>query len=110
MDLSGKCGYFRFNNGTWREVLKLAYDYGWKPAGTEPGRWIDETGELDKQLSANPETWDSIDYFSNSFQWVTDEDAANIARALERALEDFPNKDTVRDFVDYCRVGGFSIS
>jgi hypothetical protein len=95
MDLGGKGGYFRFNNATWREVLKLAYDYGWKPAGTEPGRWIDEMGELDKQMCPDPETWESMDYFSNGYQWVTDEDAGNIAEALERALEDIPDEDTV---------------
>ncbi len=38
--------------------------------------------------------WDGY-YFSNDCQWVTDEDAANIAQALERALEDIPDEDTV---------------
>ena len=40
------------------------------------------------------EDWDGY-YFSNDCQWVTDEDAANIAQALERALEDVPDEDTV---------------
>ena len=48
MDLEGKAGYFRFSNTSWRKVLELAYGYGWKPAGTEPGLWVDpSTGELD---------------------------------------------------------------
>lgn len=119
MDLSGKGGSFRFNNATWREVLKLAYYYGWKPAGTEAGQWIDpETGELIEQMSPDPETWESMDYFSNSFQWVTDEDAANIADALERALEAEPRDeefgsgftDYLREFITFCRAGTFCIS
>jgi hypothetical protein len=115
MDLKGDGGYFRFNNATWREVLTLAYDYGWKPAGTEPGRWIDaETGELIEQMSPNPETWESMDYFSNSFQWVTDEDGANIADALESACnekgdEEF-NIDLLREFISFCRAGAFYIA
>jgi hypothetical protein len=115
MDLHGAAGYFRFNNWSWYQVLELAYEYGWKPAGTEPGQWCDpETGELDEQLSPDPDEWDGT-YFSNDHQWVTDEDAANIADALERALEDKPDssdeaKQWVRDFIAFCRAGAFFIA
>ena len=52
MDLDGKGGYFRFSNVSWRKVLELAYEYGWKPAGTDPGQWVvASTGE---QLSPRP--------------------------------------------------------
>ena len=120
MDLSGKGGYFRFNNANWTDVLTLAYDYGWKPADTEPGRWIDaETGELCAQMSPEPETWNSMDYFSNGFQWVSDQDAGNIADALERALEEDETSDEglaqssmdyLSEFITFCRAGCFFIA
>ena len=120
MDLSVKGGYFRLSGATWREVLTLAYDHGWKPAGTEPGRWIDpETGELDEQMSPDPETWESMDYFSNGFQWVTDEDAVNIADALERACIATLEGDEelrsgfigyLREFITFCRAALLSPS
>jgi|SRR5215217_1584142 hypothetical protein len=112
VDISGKGGDVHFNWQTWRALLTLAYDYGWKPAGTEPGRWVDpETGELDEQMSPNPDEWDGS-YFTNGFQWVTDEDAAHIADALEQALDDIlggEGKQRVSDFIAYCRAGVFSI-
>jgi hypothetical protein len=70
--LSGKSGDFRFNNAKWREVLKLAHDYGWEPAGTEAGQWFDETGRLIEQISPDPEMWNG-DYFTHDWQWVTDD-------------------------------------
>jgi len=106
----------------------LAYDHGWKPAGTEPGRWTaPETGELIageliageliEQLSPDPETWEPMNYFSNDFQWVTDEDASNIADALEDALDAKPDDkelgggstDYLRKFITFCRAGAFFI-
>jgi hypothetical protein len=101
MDLHGAGGYYRFSNTSWRKVLELAFEYGWKPAGTEPGRWVDpSTGELDKQMSPNPDEWDGT-YFGNESQWVTDEDAAHIADALEQALDDIPDFDTGEKWVMY---------
>jgi len=100
MDLHGASGYERFTNTSWSKILELAYEYGWKPQGTEPGEWYDENGELDKQLSPNPDEWDGT-YFSNDYQLVTDEDAANIADALQRALDDIPDFDTDEKRVEY---------
>lgn len=102
MDLiNGAGGIERFSNTSWREMLKVAYEYGWKPAGTEPGEWIDpETGELDKRLSPDPDEWDG-NYFSNDCQWVTEEDAAHIADALERALKDMPACNTDEKRVEH---------
>lgn len=148
MDLLGRGVYFRYNHWYWSQVLLLAYRYGWKPAGTK----IDHFGKVDEekweQFRHLYEDWDG-DYVSNECQWVTDEDAANIAQALERALEDIPDEDTVsvlaanqpcglegagvrsietelekhltpldwfsgeegkqmiREFIAFCRVGGF---
>ena len=101
MDLNGAGGIELFSHTSWRKMLELACEYGWKPAGTEPGRWVDpSTGELDEQLSPDPDEWDG-DYFGNCFQWVTDEDAAHIADALDLALDDIPEFDTGEKWVEY---------
>jgi hypothetical protein len=98
MDLSGKGGYLRFSQGAWRAVLALAHEHGWEPAGTEPpkvtvyapdGVAVDETGtRTGRQRYAN---W-GRGYFTNDCQGVSDEDAANIADALERAMDDVPDE------------------
>src|SRR5215211_4100011 len=100
MDLKGAGGIERFSNTSWRKILELAYEYGWKPQGTEPGQWYDENGELCKQLSPDPDTWSGT-YFSNECQWVTEEDAANIADALQRALDDISDFDTDEKRAEY---------
>jgi hypothetical protein len=114
MDLSGG-GTERFSNRSWCKMLELAYEYGWQPAGTEPGQWCDpETGELVEQMSPDPDEWNG-GYLSNDNQWVTEEDAANIAEALERALENEPDfsdegRQWFRDFIAFCRAGAFKIA
>jgi len=107
----------RILNEGWpeaRSASRALREYGWQPLGTEVGQWCDpETGELCKQLSTDPDEWDGT-YFCNESQWVTEEDAANIADALERVLEDKPNfkdgvRQRIRDFIAFCRVGEFTI-
>jgi hypothetical protein len=98
MDLSGKGGYFRFSHQNWRAILELAHEYGWEPAGTKPpefivyapdGVTVDEVGtRAARQHHGN---WDG-GYFTNDLQVVDDQDAANIADALERALDDVPEE------------------
>ena len=70
-------------------------------------------------MSPDPETWNGMDYFSNSFQWVSDQDARNIAGALERALEEEETSDQgpaqsavdyLREFITFCRAGYFYIA
>ena len=67
----------KFNNYTWAMILSLAKDYGWEPTGTVDPWKKDEPAASD---------W-SGSYISLGFQWVTSDDAANIANALERAIE-----------------------
>jgi hypothetical protein len=118
MDLSGKGGYFRFSRRTWRTILEQAHEYGWDPIGTKPpefivyaqdGVTVDEVGtRAGRQYHGN---WDG-GYFTNDHQVVVDEDAANIADALERALGDVPDEgggDYLREFITYCRAGAFAI-
>src|SRR5215208_2801155 len=100
MDLTGAGGIERFSNTSWRKILELAYEYGWKPQGTEPGQWCDENGELIKQLSPDPNEWNG-GYFSSDHQWVTHEDAANIAGALQRALDYIEDANTEKKRVEY---------
>jgi hypothetical protein len=101
MDLSGKDGDFHFNNTTWRMVLTLAIDHGWKPAGTEPPEptFFREDGTVDEEMTEAYrqayEDWNAANYYTNDFQLVTDEDAANIADALERALSHVPDEETI---------------
>jgi hypothetical protein len=75
-DLSNGKSYFSFHFMDWGHVLELALHYGWTPLGT---------------LDGNPETggkdWNG-GYTSNSWQYVTPDDAINIANALQRALFD----------------------
>jgi hypothetical protein len=135
-------------------LLDLAHEYGWEPAGTEPPQWIatNPDGSIDHEMTAmysrSKENWDGS-YFSNDGQYVTDEEAASIADALERALDDIPDEETeakveaiklqpwlaygsrgpqydiplslidkfsgrsrkkqVKDFMAFCRAGGFSV-
>jgi hypothetical protein len=152
-------------------VLELAREHGWEPAGTEPPEWTaytpdgvvdEEATRAERQGYAN---WGG-GYFTNEYQVVSDEDAANIADALECSLDDVPDegggvgrlftntqwealqsgelpeevidealerfmerkttrppqitpqtpafyfagqKDCLREFITFCRAGGFSI-
>jgi hypothetical protein len=98
MDLSGKGGYFRFSNHAWRAALLLAHEHGWEPAGTEApevtvyapsGTTVDEEATwVERQASGD---WYRA-YFYNDGRLVTNEDARNIADALERALDLVPEE------------------
>jgi hypothetical protein len=104
MDLSGEGGHFRFSQDAWGAALELAREHGWEPAATEPpeefvvyapdGVTVHE--EATQQERKAWEGWDGS-YLYNSRQVVTDEDAANIAASLERALEDIPEEGGATD-------------
>ena len=93
MALIGKGGEVRLSNASWRGILLLAHEYGWRPAETEP---------YARNLLSN---------FTNEAQRVTAEDAENITSALERALAEGADyaTDQIRDFIVFCRIGGFCI-
>jgi hypothetical protein len=69
-----------FHEETWKRMLLLALDHGWKPGGTVPDPvWA--------------KTWKKWGFDSNYKcedygKMVSDADAAGIADALERALAD----------------------
>jgi hypothetical protein len=140
MDLSGKGGYFRFSNSAWCAVLELAYEHGWEPAGTKAPEFTFYAPDGVTVDEVETRTWRQLyrdwngSYFGNAFQVVSDEDAANIAEALERALDDVSDegggrhllppaqhqaarrgelsqedKDYLQEFIKFCRAGAFSI-
>ncbi len=77
--LHGKGGEFRANGRRRNGLTELAYRYGWVPLGVRP------TGGGRR----------SADYFCNSGRRVDDEDARNLADALERSLPDIPEHDAL---------------
>jgi hypothetical protein len=98
MDLSGKGGYFRFSQERWRAVLELAWEHGWEPAGTKPPEFTvyGPDGVTVDEVATRAERQRYTDwgggYFTNDHQVVSGKDAANIADALERALDDVPDE------------------
>jgi hypothetical protein len=94
--LSGTGGKFDFSSLSWEMMLNLASEYGWEPAGTEPAPIYDARMEYSDGLEfSEPVGW-GVDCYTEDYQRVTDEDAANIADALERALVDIPDFNTAR--------------
>jgi hypothetical protein len=102
MDLEGPGGAFWFPVHGWSAVLTLARDFGgWEPQGTKSPEWEDpETGE--HHVASD---WDG-NYWCNDYQQVTEEDARNLADALERALPDVPRQRTWAKGVIHLPQGG----
>ena len=67
---------YHMSHGTWCYLLKLCFDHGWKPAGTEAPLY--ECDEAD---------WNGS-YTENHGQSVSAEDAAAMADALYLAVLD----------------------
>lgn len=115
--------YFHLDSWSWQHLLHLARAMGWDPQGTEP--------PSDRQRKE----WDG-GYSGNDGQFVTDQDAANLADALAKALDDLPDHDALahkvplglhenvnpfkwfsgldrkrylREFIAFCRQGGFLV-
>jgi hypothetical protein len=117
--------YLRNNNSegyeipvsTWRYLLKLAEQFGWKPVGTEPDteylkeRARDPDGGYDQGMVGELiSSWNGT-YMTQDHQRVTYADALNMAFALEEALkESFVNKEHIADFVAFCKRGSFQIT
>lgn len=128
-NLIGYGGNMRFSGGSWSWILQLASEYGWKPQGTKPSAITKELGI---------KKWDG-NYFSNLYQFITKKDAKNMARALEKALIDIPNKANrkaqrrekhgdergiigldywsgkrgktyIKKFIKFCKAGRFCVS
>jgi hypothetical protein len=95
INVCGAAGEMEFTHTSWGYLLQLAEEYDWEPYGTLPpriGRLTDpHIPEEAWEYEEHPE-WGG-GYHSNDFQSVTDEDAANLVAALERALPDISDED-----------------
>ena len=78
-----------FSRQFWLKALELAQSYGWKPLGTCPPSHLDFY-----ELCAE---WDGR-YLTNDGQTVKAEDARSLAAALERSLDDIPDKNIPTDW------------
>ena len=118
-DLSATAGRMRYGSSSWSFLLALARQCGWQPAGPKPPRrdadgsvvsWdVDENGEPIPH-DDDDGWWHGIEcyrrYFFNDYQWVTAEDASNLADALERAIDDLPNHDALEHKTVKVAIGG----
>ncbi len=88
--LRGESGDFILNNQGWAMLLRLAWDYGWRPRGTlHPAHW--KTQELAERAT----TWNPADYVTCRGQRVAGLDAQLMADALAAVLDDLPNDDPI---------------
>ena len=78
-----------FSRQFWAKALELARLYGWQPMGTRPPSHLDFY-----QLCAE---WDG-GYLTNDGQMVKAEDAASLATALERSLDDISDDNIPTDW------------
>ena len=82
LDLINEHGATHFSVFVWDQTLALARMYGWRPAGTQPPK--------DWATDGEGRVW-SGSYIVNGGQMVTAKDAAQLANALERGLDDIPD-------------------
>ena len=112
MDLHGEGGTERLNNTSWYQLLRLASEYGWQPAGTQENedffRMRLEASdmpedEIERTVALSKLEWDG-DYFFNNYQIVTDDDARGLAEALTRALEELPSDNLLEVYEEKMAV------
>lgn len=110
----GELVEFVFSGRRWTELLDLAIGQGWDPAGTLfnaglADAYADAVGAQGEDVI--PETletsWDG-NYTSNNYQEVQAHDAAAMGEALARCPEVMAT-DYCREFVAFCKRGGFTI-
>ncbi len=83
VDLKNHNDYWmKFPHISWANLLHIAQQYGWRPAGTVLGEGHPYADYLERWAGS---------YSSNDGQTVTAEDANAFADALEKALNDIPN-------------------
>jgi hypothetical protein len=79
-----------FSLERWSRILKLARLYGWQPAGTRAGSLYYDVPDYP---DIKPIEW-SGGYFTNDGQIVTADDASELGKALEQALDDLPDYES----------------
>jgi len=79
-----------FSLERWSRILKLARLYGWQPASTRAGPLYYDVPD---NPDIKPLEWNG-GYFTNDGQIVTAEDASELGKALEQALDDLPDHES----------------
>lgn len=72
----------------WLFALGLAENYGWQPMGARQQLCECDPPAEGPFLCLRCDKWERTDYASNDWQCVEAEDAAALASALEKALEE----------------------
>jgi hypothetical protein len=111
-DLMGKKGFFSTNIDGWGYLYNLAIENGWSPEGTKPPGTIQVINPYgDGPYPEMPDNWCGS-YFCNDLQVVTEEDATNMANALDRSLEFKVTDDDewLCEFIMFARSGDFVIA
>lgn len=73
---------FEINNRGWRRIFRLALMFGWEPHGTQYN-----TSSLEIM------DWDQNNYFTNDGQVVTQDDAIELANAIDQAITKLEEED-----------------
>ena len=102
IELKGHDRAFELTPADWARVLELAHQYGWKHTGPEPP----DSSEIAPTcgVSYDPlKSWDGDDYGLSGYT-ITEDDANNLAAALDKALNNISPDNTIT------RVNGQKVS
>ena len=109
MDLTRGDEWLPITSAGWRKVLEAAVKHGWKPVSTTAPQWTLEDGTPMCGHHYDTEEWDG-GYTANMGQGVTEDDALEMAKALELAKQAGPDDSMWFKFViQFLRGGAFNI-
>lgn len=124
MAIEGENGHHtECSHTSWGALLGAAMEHGWHPQGTDAPGFVclkgDGTPDFERTFAyaEAKDDWSGT-YFTNDGQVVTEEDAANLADALESALcrsseateRLWALEPLAREIIDLCRAGAFVIN
>jgi hypothetical protein len=127
MDLENSKGYFRWNIWYWRDVLDLGLMYGWQPMGTELESEEDWCGTYytnDGQLVNSDDALalaDTLELAVNDIPDATALGNPNSSEQIGTNEDEFDpeadllskfsgeEKPYLKEFITFCREGGFNI-
>jgi hypothetical protein len=124
--LIGKTDYIAVTVTAWERLLKLGKCFGWKPAGTKPPAGIDNWGGnyigKDGQPVTDEDATALAAALAKALDDIPEEDAMggkmasndrikNIAHGnLLDCFSGTERKQTIREFIAFCRMGRFTIN
>ncbi|MBL8822428.1 MAG: hypothetical protein JNJ77_07570 [Planctomycetia bacterium] len=131
MDLTGPAGYFRWDFFRWHRLLSVAERYGWEPAGTviaeeeaQQSDWNGSYWSNDFQTVTAADAEQLGAALERALSDISDADELAHHRGADGSLrltrsiimeDDIkwlsgPDcKNHIREFIQYCRGGGFTI-